>query len=75
MLDATVAALGLTNAETRVVMGPTGPALIELAEQLPASVMVIGTRGHGGLRRAVLGSVSDHVVRHAPCPVVSTSAR
>ena len=75
LLDATVAALGLTNAETRVVMGPTGPALVELAEQLPASVMVIGTRGHGGFRRAVLGSVSDHVVRHAPCPVVSTSAR
>jgi nucleotide-binding universal stress UspA family protein len=75
LLDATVAALGLTNAETRVVMGATGPALIELAEQLPASVIVIGTRGHGGLRRAVLGSVSDYVVRHAPCPVVATSAR
>jgi nucleotide-binding universal stress UspA family protein len=32
--------------------------------------MVVGTRGRGGLRRAVLGSVSDHVVRNAPCPVV-----
>ena len=75
LLDATVAALGLADAETRVVMGAPGPALVELAEELPASVVVIGTRGHGGLRRAVLGSVSDHIVRHAPCPVVATSSR
>ena len=75
LLDATVAALGLAAAETRVVMGAPGAALVELAEELPASVVVIGTRGHGGLRRAVLGSVSDHIVRHSPCPVVATSSR
>ena len=34
--------------------------------------IVRGSRGRGGLRRAVLGSVSDHVVRNAPCPVVVT---
>jgi nucleotide-binding universal stress UspA family protein len=34
---------------------------------------VLGTRGHGGLRRAVLGSVSDHVVRNCPCPVITVS--
>lgn len=71
----TCAALGLTGAETEVVAGSAGPALCELAASLPASVMVMGTRGHGGLRRAVLGSVSDHVVRHAPCPVVITGPR
>jgi nucleotide-binding universal stress UspA family protein len=31
---------------------------------------VVGTSGHGGLRRAVMGSTSDHVIRHAPCPVL-----
>jgi nucleotide-binding universal stress UspA family protein len=62
--------LGLPDADLVVLDGAPGPALVDLAAELPASVVVIGTRGHGGLRRAVLGSVSDHVVRHAPCPVV-----
>jgi nucleotide-binding universal stress UspA family protein len=30
---------------------------------------VMGSRGHGRIRRALMGSVSDSVVRHAPCPV------
>jgi nucleotide-binding universal stress UspA family protein len=30
----------------------------------------MGSRGRGGIKRALLGSVSDHVVRNAPCPVV-----
>jgi nucleotide-binding universal stress UspA family protein len=62
--------LGIPDAARRVVEGPPGPALCALAEELGADVMVLGTRGHGGLRRALLGSVSDHVVRHAPCPVL-----
>jgi nucleotide-binding universal stress UspA family protein len=74
-LETTRTALRLDAAETIVVTGSPGPALCELAESLPASVIVLGTRGRGGLRRAVLGSVSDHVVRHAPCPVLTTGAR
>ena len=72
MLDETCSRLGVSDAETTVLDGSPGPALCELAETLGAGVMVIGTRGRGGLRRAVLGSVSDHVVRNAPCPVVIT---
>lgn len=71
MLRETAERLGLEGAELLVLEGPPGPALCDLAASLPASVMVIGTRGHGGLRRAVLGSVSDHVVRHAPCVVLT----
>lgn len=68
---ATVAAtLGLEGARTEVLTGRTGPTLCTFAEGEGAAAIVVGTRGHGGLRRAVLGSVSDHVVRHAPCPVV-----
>jgi nucleotide-binding universal stress UspA family protein len=70
-LATAAAELGVDGAEQTVLSGAAGPALCDLATELPASVMVIGTRGHGGLRRAVLGSVSDHVVRHAPCPVVT----
>ena len=74
LLDATRERLGLGDAETMIVEGDAGPALCDLAAALPASVIVLGTRGRGGLRRAVLGSVSDHVVRNAPCPVVTRGA-
>lgn len=63
-----------SEAETVVLTGAPGPALCELAASLPADVIVIGTRGRGGLRRAVLGSVSDYVVRNAPCPVLTSGA-
>ena len=71
-LDAASAALGLAAVETTIVTGAAGPALCDLAAALPASVIVMGTRGRGGLRRTVLGSVSDHVVRNAPCPVITS---
>jgi nucleotide-binding universal stress UspA family protein len=67
--------LGLPDAEVMVITGSAGSGLCDLAESLPASVIVMGTRGRGGLRRAVLGSVSDHVVRNAPCPVITTNPR
>ena len=73
IVDATVAALGLAGAEARVLRGSPGPALCDLAAELDARALVIGSRGRGGLARALLGSVSDHVVRHAPCPVVITT--
>ncbi|MGH9081138.1 MAG: universal stress protein [Acidimicrobiales bacterium] len=68
----TIAALGLTGADPRVAGGEPGPAICRLASELAADAIVIGSRGRGGLKRAVLGSVSDHVVRHAPCPVLVT---
>jgi nucleotide-binding universal stress UspA family protein len=43
--------------------------IVELAEELGAGLIVLGSRGHGRLRRALMGSVSDGVVRHAHCPV------
>jgi nucleotide-binding universal stress UspA family protein len=72
VLAATVAALGLDDAETTAVQGDPGQALCDLATELGATVMVAGSHGRGGLKRALLGSVSDHLVRSAPCPVVIT---
>jgi nucleotide-binding universal stress UspA family protein len=69
----TVAALGLAGATTKLLRGAPGPSLCELAAETGAKVIVIGSRGRGGFKRALLGSVSDHVVRNAPCPVVVTS--
>jgi nucleotide-binding universal stress UspA family protein len=74
VLDRVRSALGRPEAEATIVTGAPGPSLCDLAESLPASVIVMGTRGLGGIRRAVLGSVSDHVVRNAPCPVLTIGA-
>jgi nucleotide-binding universal stress UspA family protein len=58
------------DAETLVVQGDPGRTLCDLASQRDASAIIMGTRGRGGIRRALLGSVSDFVVRNAPCPVL-----
>jgi nucleotide-binding universal stress UspA family protein len=64
------------------VAGPGGPAEIRpqvvegnpaaalLAASAGADLLVVGSRGHGGLVEALLGSVSQHCVHHATCPVV-----
>lgn len=65
-----VEALGLDGAVTKVLSGHAGQVICGLAADLDATSIVIGSRGRGGLKRAVLGSVSDHVVRNAPCPVL-----
>ncbi len=65
--------IAIAGAEVRVVRGDPGRALCELATQLPARGIVMGTRGRGAIKRALLGSVSDYVVRNAPCPVIITS--
>src|SRR5918993_3134795 len=44
--------------------------IVALAEDIGAGLIVMGSRGHGGIRRALMGSVSDAVVRHAHCPVL-----
>jgi len=68
------ARLGLGEIEVRVLGGEPAAAICELAAELGARAVVLGTRGRGGLTRALLGSVSDYVVRHAPCTVVVTRA-
>ena len=50
--------------------GEPGPAIIEAAVAEAADLLVVGTHGRSRFERLVLGSVSDHVVRHAPCPVL-----
>jgi nucleotide-binding universal stress UspA family protein len=69
-VDALVAALPSDNVASRIVEGRAGPALCDLAREVQARAIVLGSRGRGGIKRALLGSVSDYVVRNAPCPVV-----
>ena len=73
-LDDTVTELGLVGAETIVVVGDAGHEICSLAETLPASVVVLGTHGRSGIKRAIMGSTSDYVVRNCPCPVLVQGA-
>ena len=53
---------------SQVTEGNAAQVLIDAAEG--ADLLVVGSRGHGGFTEALLGSVSQHCVHHAPCPVV-----
>jgi nucleotide-binding universal stress UspA family protein len=46
------------------------PAGVLLASVEAADLLVVGSRGHGGFAGMLLGSVSQHVAAHSPCPVV-----
>ncbi|CAG2233905.1 unnamed protein product [Mytilus edulis] len=55
---------------TTVVGGEPGPTIIQKAEECGASVIVVGSRGLGTVRRTILGSVSDYILHHADVPVL-----
>ena len=56
-------------AETHLKSGEPDKEILRLAEELGAGLIVIGSRGLGAVSRALMGSVSESVVRHAHCPV------
>ena len=65
-----------TNSELHVTtVGAGSPIsaaaeeIAQVAEEIDAGLLVMGSRGHSRLRRALMGSVSDAVVRYAHCPV------
>ena len=60
---------GTTVAQAHVRMGRADEEIVELAQSIDAGLIVMGSRGQGRLRRALVGSVSESVVRHAHCPV------
>jgi nucleotide-binding universal stress UspA family protein len=59
--------------ETQIVEGDAGEQLAAEAEG--ADLLVVGSRGRSGIASVLLGSVSSHLVSHAPCPVVVVKAR
>lgn len=72
ILDAAVQAVGGTPAQvhTELLEGSAAEAIIEVAQTRQCDLIVMGARGLGRIAAAVLGSTSQKVVAHAPCPVL-----
>jgi nucleotide-binding universal stress UspA family protein len=72
LLDAQVEkikAAGAKIAQAHLRMGRADEEILGLAESMGVGLVVMGTRGHGRIRRALMGGVSESVVQHAHCPV------
>ena len=61
---------GGTVQEAHLRRGKKDEEIVRVAEEIGAGLIVMGSRGLGGVRRALMGSVSDSVMRHAHCPVL-----
>ena len=69
-IERTAAALTSTRIDKRIEVGDVGGTVCRVAAELKVDVIVVGSHGRGALSRILLGSVSEQVVRHAPCPVL-----
>lgn len=67
---ASIEAAGGTVTEAPLRMGDETERIMSLSEELGAGLVVVGSRGFSALRRAIMGSLSESVVRHAHCPVM-----
>jgi nucleotide-binding universal stress UspA family protein len=65
-----VRAVGGSGAQGHLRIGRSAEEIVALAEELGVGLIVMGSRGLGGLKRALMGSVSDSVVHHAHCSVL-----
>jgi len=69
-LSRTEEALCAVSVHEAIEEGDAADAICHEAEKVGADAIVVGSHGRTGLRRLFLGSVSERVVRHAPCPVL-----
>ncbi len=73
-LDALAASLAGVKVETELASAPAHAALDGVAERVRADLIVTGSRGLGGIKHAVLGSVAERTLRHAPCSVLTVKS-
>jgi nucleotide-binding universal stress UspA family protein len=67
---ALIEAAGGGVAQAHLRLGGAAEEIVALAENVGADLIAMGSRGRGGIRRALMGSVSERVVHHAHCPVM-----
>lgn len=66
--------LGDLDVDTVCLEGDPATAILGWADEHAPGMIVVGTHGRRGVRRLLLGSVAEHVVRGAPCPVTTVRA-
>jgi nucleotide-binding universal stress UspA family protein len=67
---------GSEGAKLAVRVSPNAAhAIVDYAKEIHADVIVVGTHGRSGVSRLLMGSVAEHVVRSAPCPVLVVRPR
>jgi nucleotide-binding universal stress UspA family protein len=60
--------------ETRLLEGEPARTIVDLAREAGADLIVLGSHGRTGLDRLLMGSVAEHVVRKAGCPVLTVKS-
>ena len=66
---------GASVAEAHLRMGAVAEEIVAFADELEADLIIVGSRGLRGIKRAIVGSVSESVFRHAHCPVMVVRAK
>jgi nucleotide-binding universal stress UspA family protein len=64
-------AAGAVRVSTKLLQGVPFAEIIDFAQESGCDLIVMGTHGRTGLKHALLGSVTERVVRKAPCPVLT----
>lgn len=68
--DALASVLGDDASSIERILGEGSPSEVLVDASADADLVVVGSRGRGGIKGALLGSVSQHLAQHAHCPVV-----
>jgi nucleotide-binding universal stress UspA family protein len=66
---------GIRLSSAVTLTGPVAPALVTYVRELGIDLVIMATHGRGGVRRAWLGSVADHLIRHLEVPVLLVRAQ
>ncbi|CAL1526631.1 unnamed protein product, partial [Lymnaea stagnalis] len=69
-LQAKIQGAGIKGNVLRVLGAKPGDAIVKTSDEHKVDIIITGTRGHGAIRRTLIGSVSQYVVHNAHCPVL-----
>ena len=61
---------GCEGVQTVVRVGHPGEEIVDYAEETGADLIIVPSHGHHGMKRFVLGSIAEKIIRHAKCPVL-----